>query len=160
MKYVSLMALAATTLLIFACNQVDQNLVAKMQADTTTLASYITEMSGIDADATALLGQLDSAPPAIQATEQYVAVRERATALVAKLQASLAQLTDAQAQLGKLSADYAAAKINTENAQKEYDLVAGNYQGIGPLNTRLREMVGEIGMAFSGLAPAESTPGK
>ncbi len=102
MKYVSLLALAAAALMTFACDKVDKNLVAKMQADTRTLGSYITEMSAIDTDATALLGQLDSAPQAIQATEQYVAVRERASALCAKLQASLAQLTDAQVQLAKL----------------------------------------------------------
>ena len=155
MKNVRLLALAALALITFACNSVDKNLVAKMQADTGTLAAYISEMSTIDASATALLAQVNAAPPAVQATEQYVAVRERATALCAKLQASLAQLTDAQTQLAELSAAYSAGKTNTENAQKEYALVADNYQNIGPLNARLREMVGEIGAELGGLAPAE-----
>ncbi len=154
MKKMRLLALAAAALMTFACGKVDKNLVAKMQADTGALGAYISEMSAIDTAANALLTQVDNAPQAIQATEQYVAVRERASALCAKLQASLAQLTDAQVQLADLIAAYSAGKTDTENAQKEYDLISGNYQNIGPLNARLKEMVGEIGAEFSGLAPA------
>jgi hypothetical protein len=153
MKNLSLLALLAAALLAFACERTDKNLVAQMQTDTGTLAGYISEMSAIDAAANGLMSEVSHAPADVQATEQYVAVRERAVALSAKLQASLAQLTDAQTQLAELSAAYASGKINTENAQKEYALVSGNYQGIGPLNVRLREMVGEIKGALEALAP-------
>lgn len=154
MKNLRLTAFSALALIAFACNKLDKNLAAKMQADTGTLTAYISEMSAIDTAAVVLLAKINAAPPALQATEQYVAVRERATALCAKLQASLAQLTDAQVQLTDLGTAYSAGKTNTENAQKEYDLVADNYQGIGPLNARLREMVGEIETDFQNIDPA------
>lgn len=156
MKNLSLVALLAAALFTFACERTDKNLVAQMQADTNTLSGYIAEMSAIDAAANGLMSEVSHAPTAVQATEQYVAVREQAVALSAKLQASLAQLNDAQTQLADLSAGYTSGKINTETARKEYALVSGNYQGIGPLNARLREMVGEIKTALSNLTPVPS----
>jgi len=148
MKKILSLGIAWMALLAIACNNVDKNLVDKMVASTPAFDSTTADMGRIRTSMAELLSQINAAPHAVRLNNDYFDLRTRAASIYGKVSSSMEQYEDAQAKLKKLTADYNAGKISSEEAQKEHDLLTGSLAGEKDMNARIEGVMEDVKKQF------------
>lgn len=133
-------------LLAVSCKNIDQELVSKMQTDTTTLDGLSTPMEELGKKLSALSELLAAAPESVKNSDnpEYAEIFNLSGAMSQKHQAMTAEIADLQGKLKTLAADYSAGKIKTEDVKKEFETIAGSVQGLGDSVKRMNEMADEL----------------
>lgn len=131
MKNLFLPAIFSILFLAAACNKVDPSLVSTMQSDIANAEELVPTLGKTVEMANMTIEQINKAPEALRNsnTPEMQSILERSVALAGKVQATEAQYKDMLNRFKQLSADYAAGKIKTEEAKKEYEMLSTSLKG-------------------------------
>jgi chromosome segregation ATPase len=139
MKNLISFSILGTLFFFFACKNVDQGLVSTMQTDLAAAEALIPDLEKTVGVANSTVEQIGKAPEALKnsGNAEYQALSEQCSVLSNKVQATQAEFNDLVNKFKQLTDDYAAGRIKTEDAKKEYEMLNNSLKSVGGLLERI-----------------------
>lgn len=141
MKNLFALSALAVLMLAVACNSVDKEMIAKMEADLSKMEGMAPAFESLNTSITNMANQLNAAPEAMktQSNTEYQNMLRISNTMTQKYQATVAEHNDVTGKIRTLVADYASGKIKTEDAVKEYQTLSTAVQGISEVMDRMNQ---------------------
>lgn len=151
MKHLVSIFTIAALLSVVACNEVDKELINKMQGDLAAMEGTAAVAEKASTTLANLATQMNAAPEAMKGEDnpEMKSLMEKSGMMSNKLQASMAEYNDLMGKLKTLVADYNAGKIKTEDAKKEYETLSEGLKGTSSMLTQMASAGDQIQAAFA-----------